>query len=174
MSGARVRRNLLERFKRRIRETTRRAEGVSMRTTIEGLAPYTRGWLSYFGFCETLEVLWSHTRWVRLQLRGRHVAAVENTAPSPGSTDRARPGPPLPSNTGTGQSSLCWAFQCLLQVARAAVIVRASIGVTISKDVYDPVRLVVWQGAAGNRRPYASLVAWRLPICGSLAYDSFS
>jgi len=59
----------LERCKRRIREITRRAKGVSMKTTIGELAPYMRGWRAYFGFCETPEVLLSLTRWVRLRLR---------------------------------------------------------------------------------------------------------
>src|SRR6202045_2088133 len=53
----------LERFKQRIRDITRRAKGVSMKTTMEG------GWRSYFGFCETPEVLVALTRWVRLRLR---------------------------------------------------------------------------------------------------------
>ena len=59
----------LDRFKRRVREITRRAKGVSMKTTIEELAPYMRGWRGYFGFCETPEVLLGLTRWVRLRLR---------------------------------------------------------------------------------------------------------
>jgi RNA-directed DNA polymerase len=59
----------LDRFKRRVREITRRAKGVSMTTTIEELAPYMRGWRGYFGFCETPDVLLSLTRWVRLRLR---------------------------------------------------------------------------------------------------------
>jgi RNA-directed DNA polymerase len=59
----------LEMFKRRIREITRRAKGVSMETTIVELAPYMGGWRSYFGFCETPEVLVYLTRWVRLRLR---------------------------------------------------------------------------------------------------------
>jgi RNA-directed DNA polymerase len=59
----------LNRFKQRIREITRRAKGVSMKTTIGELAPYMRGWRSYFGFCETPEVLLSLTRWVRLRIR---------------------------------------------------------------------------------------------------------
>ena len=33
------------------------------------LAPYMRGWRSYFGFCQTPEVLIGLTRWVRLRLR---------------------------------------------------------------------------------------------------------
>jgi len=59
----------LDRFKQRIREITRRAKGVSMETTMEELAPYMRGWRSYFGFCETPEVLVSLTGWVRRRLR---------------------------------------------------------------------------------------------------------
>ena len=59
----------LDRFKQRIREITRRAKGVSMETTMAELAPYLRGWRSYFGFCETPEVLVYLTRWVRLRLR---------------------------------------------------------------------------------------------------------
>jgi RNA-directed DNA polymerase len=59
----------LDRFKRRIREITRRAKGVSIQTTIEELARYMRGWRGYFGFCETPDVLVYLTRWVRLRLR---------------------------------------------------------------------------------------------------------
>jgi RNA-directed DNA polymerase len=64
-----IARKALDRFKRRVREITRRAKGVSMKTTIEELAPYMRGWRGYFGFCETPEVLIGLTRWVRLRLR---------------------------------------------------------------------------------------------------------
>jgi len=52
-------------------------------TTMEELAPYLRGWRSYFGFCETSEVLIGLTRWVRLGLRSalwrqrKHRAAAE-------------------------------------------------------------------------------------------------
>src|SRR5215470_15833163 len=59
----------LDRFKQRIREITRQAKSVSLETTMEELAPYMRGWRSYFGFCETPEVLIYLTRWVRLRLR---------------------------------------------------------------------------------------------------------
>src|SRR5499427_5379822 len=59
----------LDRFKQRVREVTRRAKGVSMETTIAELAPYLRGWRSYFGFCETPLDLVNLTRWVRLRLR---------------------------------------------------------------------------------------------------------
>src|SRR6201998_328122 len=59
----------LERFKQRIRDITRRAKGVSIKTTMEELATYMRGWRGYFGFCQTPEVLIALTRWVRLRLR---------------------------------------------------------------------------------------------------------
>ena len=59
----------LDRFKDRIREITRRAKGVSIKSTVEELARYMVGWRGYFGFCETPEVLISLTRWVRLRLR---------------------------------------------------------------------------------------------------------
>src|SRR3979490_2274697 len=58
----------LERFKRRIRDITRRAKGVSITTTMEELASYMRGWRGYFGFGETPEALLPFTRWVRLRL----------------------------------------------------------------------------------------------------------
>jgi RNA-directed DNA polymerase len=44
-------------------------KGVSIKTTMEELAQYMRGWRRYFGFCETPEVLIALTRWVRLRLR---------------------------------------------------------------------------------------------------------
>ena len=59
----------LERFKRRIREITNKAKGVSWETTMAELAPYMRGWRSSFGLCETPAVLIRLTRWVRLRLR---------------------------------------------------------------------------------------------------------
>jgi RNA-directed DNA polymerase len=59
----------IERFKQRIRETTRQAKGVSLETTMAKLVPYMRGWRGYFGFCETPDLLIHLTRWVRLRLR---------------------------------------------------------------------------------------------------------
>src|SRR5271167_3153205 len=59
----------LDRFRQRIRDITRRAKGVSIKTTMEELATYMRGWRGYFGFCETPEVLIALTRWVRRRMR---------------------------------------------------------------------------------------------------------
>ena len=59
----------IARFKERIRELTRHARSASLKTTIAKLAPYMRGWRSYFGFCETPDVLVKLTGWVRRRLR---------------------------------------------------------------------------------------------------------
>jgi len=42
---------VVDRFKKRIREIAGRTKGVSMKTTMEELAPYMRAWNSYFVFC---------------------------------------------------------------------------------------------------------------------------
>src|ERR1700743_2939730 len=68
-SRAQLPRILKKLYRRRIREIAGRAKGVSMETTMEELAPYMRGWRSYFGFCETPEVLVSLTGWGRRRLR---------------------------------------------------------------------------------------------------------
>jgi RNA-directed DNA polymerase len=57
------------RFKKRIRELTRRTRGVSTERMAEELARYLRGWISYFGKCETPAVLESLGEWTRRRLR---------------------------------------------------------------------------------------------------------
>jgi RNA-directed DNA polymerase len=57
------------RFKKRIREVTRRTRGVSTERMAEELARYLRGWISYFGQCETPSVLESLEEWTRRRLR---------------------------------------------------------------------------------------------------------
>jgi len=57
------------RFKEKIRELTRRTRGVSTERMAEELARYLRGWLGYFGKCETPFVLEELERWVRRRLR---------------------------------------------------------------------------------------------------------
>jgi RNA-directed DNA polymerase len=59
----------LNQFKQRIRDITRRAKSVSIKTTMAELVPFMRGWRGYFSFCETPDVLIYLTRWVRLRLR---------------------------------------------------------------------------------------------------------
>ncbi|HVB28684.1 MAG TPA: group II intron reverse transcriptase/maturase [Terriglobia bacterium] len=57
------------RFKERVRELTRRTRGVSTERMAEELARYLRGWIGYFGQCETPSVLRSLEEWTRRRLR---------------------------------------------------------------------------------------------------------
>jgi RNA-directed DNA polymerase len=57
------------RFRERVRELTRRTRGVSIERMAEELALYLRGWLGYFGRCETPTVLRSLEEWTRRRLR---------------------------------------------------------------------------------------------------------
>ncbi len=58
-----------ERFKKRVREITQRNRGVSMRQRVIELSRYLRGWIAYFGFCETPSVLKELDAWIRRHLR---------------------------------------------------------------------------------------------------------
>ena len=57
------------RFKERVRELTSRTRGVSIERMTEELARYLRGWIGYFGHCETPSVLQSLEQWTRRRLR---------------------------------------------------------------------------------------------------------
>ena len=59
----------VDRFKERIRELTRRTRGVSIERMADDLKRYLRGWLGYFGMCETPSVLEALEQWVRRRLR---------------------------------------------------------------------------------------------------------
>jgi RNA-directed DNA polymerase len=57
------------RFKERVRELTRRTRGVSIVRMVTELSTYLRGWLGYFGFCQTPSVLQDLEQWLRRRLR---------------------------------------------------------------------------------------------------------
>jgi len=57
------------RFKERIRELTSRTRGVSIERMAEETARYLRGWIGYFGRCQTPSVLYGLETWVRRRLR---------------------------------------------------------------------------------------------------------
>jgi RNA-directed DNA polymerase len=59
----------VERFKERTRELTSRTRGVSIERMAEELTRYFRGWIGYFGRCETPSVLEGLEQWVRRRLR---------------------------------------------------------------------------------------------------------
>src|SRR6516225_5719244 len=59
----------IARFKERIREQTRRTRGTSLRQMVKEIATYLRGWLGYFGDCQTPSVLQDLETWLRRRLR---------------------------------------------------------------------------------------------------------
>ena len=59
----------VDRFKERVRELTSRTRGVSIERMAEELTRYLRGWLGYFGKCETPSVLEGLEQWLRRRLR---------------------------------------------------------------------------------------------------------
>lgn len=59
----------IRRFKRRIRVVTRRTRSVSIVRMARDLSQFVRGWLGYFGTCQTPSVLHRLEEWVRRRLR---------------------------------------------------------------------------------------------------------
>jgi RNA-directed DNA polymerase len=57
------------RFKERVRELTSRTRGISIERMAKELALYLRGWIGYFGKCQTPSVLQSLEEWTRRRLR---------------------------------------------------------------------------------------------------------
>jgi len=59
----------LTRFKKRVRQLTRRTRGVTVKQMIEQVNRYLIGWRGYFGFCQTPSVLKELDSWIRRRLR---------------------------------------------------------------------------------------------------------
>lgn len=59
----------VDRFKKRVQGLTRRTRGVSIERMAEDLSRYLRGWIGYFGKCETPSVLQRLEMWIRHRLR---------------------------------------------------------------------------------------------------------
>ena len=163
----------LERFKQRIREITRRAKGVSIKTTMDELAPYMRGWRGYFGFCETPEVLIALTRWVRLRLRAalwrqwktprRRRAALVAKGSRLGCKEHGRQRPrSLVSRPE--QSPLYRALQCILQIARPPIPVPSVLAQLLEPPCTDPYARWCGRGGAARLPPipiFDPLLPWR-------------
>src|SRR6202167_1227493 len=108
---------------------------------------------------------------------GRSVAAVENTAPSSSCLAGAGDFPAAraphcgqrswPLVFGSVPSPRKGALQCLFSVARTSVIDRGALAQPTRIAVYGPVCTVVWQGAGGDRRPYAD----QCPLKGPEMHD---
>ena len=150
ISDAQLRRNL--------------AKGVSIKTTMEELATYMRGWRGYFGFCQTPEVLIALTRWARLRLRAalwrqwktsrRRRAVLVANGVSEWAARNTAGGGRGPWYLARSRALSHWAFQCVLQIARSPILVRRVLAQTSRTAVYGPVRTVLWEGRSREAPPY--------------------
>jgi len=59
----------LSRFKKRVRELTRRSRSISAEQRVAQLRPYLIGWRGYFGFAQTPSVFEHLDSWIRRRLR---------------------------------------------------------------------------------------------------------
>jgi RNA-directed DNA polymerase len=59
----------MDRFKKRVRELTRRTKGSNLDDMVKEFAVYLRGWHGYYGFCQTPSAFEDHDRWIRWKLR---------------------------------------------------------------------------------------------------------
>jgi len=59
----------IARCQERIREQTRRTRGISLAQMVKEIVTYLRGWLGYFGDCQTPSVLQRLESWLRRRLR---------------------------------------------------------------------------------------------------------
>jgi RNA-directed DNA polymerase len=59
----------VDRFKERVRTLTCRTRSVSIERMAEQLAQYLRGWIGYFGYCQTPSILQILEEWTRHRLR---------------------------------------------------------------------------------------------------------
>lgn len=59
----------IEKFREKIRELTKDSTGRSLSKRIEDLGSYVRGWIAYFGICETPSVLKNLDAWIRRRIR---------------------------------------------------------------------------------------------------------
>jgi RNA-directed DNA polymerase len=60
---------VIARFKERIREQARRTRSISLPQMVKEITTYLRGWLGYFGDCQTPSVLRRLETWLRRRLR---------------------------------------------------------------------------------------------------------
>ena len=156
------------RFKERVRELTRRTRGISLARMVHELTEYLRGWIGYFGRCETPSVLEELGQWIRRRLRSmvwkqwkrgttryrelrkRGVAAQE-AAQTAGSSDG-------PWHLATPQR--CTSLSRTLSSRRSDFPnSRLTGSLTRRTAGCGPACPVVWQGRVGDHSPYADSIS---------------
>ena len=166
--GRRLKRRIapkaVQRFKRRVRQLTRRSRGVSLKQMVEQLASYLRGVARLLRLLRDLD----GTPGPRLVDTSaaplRHLEAVEGLSPPSAGTDGsgARPGTgvdygvPLPRALArqSVQGDARCLSQCLLQLARTSTIGHPVNAYPAEPPWYGPVCPVVWEGRHREVPPY--------------------
>jgi RNA-directed DNA polymerase len=150
----------VDRFKQRVRELTRRTRGVSTERMAADLSRYLRGWIGYFGKCQTPSVLQSLEEWTRRRLRsaiwkqwkrgsvrfadcGNGVWGKDLAAQTAGSAHG-------PWRLACSPGALDCAAQCLLRLARGSEIDCPLIAQPAEPPDADP--HVRWCGRGGAVR----------------------
>lgn len=59
----------LKRFRRKVKQLTRRTRGIGAQRMVEQLTVYLRGWIGYYGYCQTPSVLKDLDSWIARRLR---------------------------------------------------------------------------------------------------------
>ncbi len=59
----------LQRFRKKVKYLTRRTRGIGAQRMVNQLTIYLRGWIGYYGFCETPSVLRRLDSWIARRLR---------------------------------------------------------------------------------------------------------
>jgi hypothetical protein len=142
----------MARFKGPIREQTRRTRGISLQQMVKAITTYLRGWLGYFGDCQTPTVLHSLEAWTNAVSRASKGGVVWTWRCKPPVAltarggSRTRPLCPLPYPTPPSPCSGFRLWSCSLSLIRRT----AGCG---------PACPVVWEGRAGDCSPYRH---WRI------------
>ncbi|MGE5507553.1 MAG: group II intron reverse transcriptase/maturase [Chitinophagales bacterium] len=68
-TGIRIAPESLKRLKAKIRKLTRRSKGQSMKSCIQTLNEYLRGWVAYFSLADARNILLGVDQWLRRRLR---------------------------------------------------------------------------------------------------------
>ncbi len=131
----------LRRFKRRVRELTRRTCGVSLEQLVKPLSEYLIGWRGYFGFCQTARVLSCLDAWIRKRLR-MFLWRQWRCGPTRYAQLRRRGVPHFRSAVAAGTKSGLW------RMARHAAVQQA-----LPNAFFDSIglpRLAYWEAAQPN------------------------
>ncbi len=155
----------IERFKARIRELTRRTRGISLEQMVKEITTYLRGWLAYFGDCQTPTRLRTLESWLRRRLRSvawkqwktgrKRFRELRKRGVQTNDAAQTAASPHGPWRISSAPAPGRCLAQCLLRQARPPAHGRAVLALIRRTAVCGSACTVVWQGRRGDPLPYA-------------------